>query len=132
MFPLTFDFHDSEVKYIRQEQHIVRVVFSAARVHSTDATPERFDGFALGLELQLIGVIGAAASPNCFGRLSHGSLSVGAPARSSLVLPCLPFEWAGQTRLVMEFSQGDTWAASGLRVRFDWTDGERFQEAAAC
>jgi hypothetical protein len=132
MFPLTFHFHDSEVKHIRQEQHILRVVFSAARVHSRAAGPEEFDGFALGLELQLIGVTGGAPPLNFFGRLSEGRLSVGGPARSSLVLPSLPFEWAGQTTVELAFSHEAWWSATALKVRLDWEDGSRFLERMTC
>jgi hypothetical protein len=132
MFPLTFSFHDSEVKHIRREQHMVRVVFSAARV--SRASPDRgdFDGFALGLELQLIGVMGAPPHLDAFGRLSSGRLSVGGPAKSSLVLPSLPFEWAGQTTLEMVFSQGGDWSATALKVKLDWVDEERFLEGVGC
>ncbi len=132
MFPLTFSFHDSEVKHIRQAQHTVRVGFSAARVHSAAQIADGFDGYALGLELQLIGVIRATASPHGFGRLSGGSVSVGGPGRSCLVLPSLPFEWVGTTQLELHFSQGDVWAADTLSLRIDWESGERFLEQRAC
>ncbi len=132
MFPLTFSFHDSEVKYIRQEQHIVRVVFSAARVESAASETGVFDGYALGIDLQLIGVIGTDLASDGFGRLSSGSISVGGPARSSLLLPSLPFEWAGTTHLELNFSQGPVWAARALRIKLDWENGERFLEGKAC
>ena len=131
MFPLTFSFHDSEVKHIRQEGHVVRVVFSAARVQSAAHVPDAFDGYALGLELQLIGVT-TSLSPACFGRLSEGRLSAGGPARSSLVLPFLPFEWAGQTAVELAFSQGDTWSATALKLNLTWEAGEQFRTRMAC
>ena len=132
MFPLKFSFHDSEVKHIRQEGHILRVVFSAARVQSAAQVPDAFDGYALGLELQLIQVMGQAAVSDGFGRLSSGSISVGGPPRSSLLLPGLPFEWAGNTQLELSFSQGGDWAASALRVCIDWENGERLLEGLGC
>lgn len=131
MFPLTFSFHDSEVKHIRQEGHVVRVVFSAARVRSATPRNEGFDGFALGLELQLIGVT-TLLPPACFGRLSEGRLSAGGPARSSLVLPCLPFAWAGQTAVELAFSQGDTWSATALKLNMTWEAAEKFRALMAC
>jgi hypothetical protein len=132
MFPLTFSFHDSEVKHIRQKQHALHVVFSAARVRSTEASAQSFIGYALGLELQMIGVIGAIPPLDCFGRLSDGRMAVGGPARSSLVLPGLPFEWAGQTELTLTFGQGGTWAAHALGVRMGWENAERFLEEKNC
>jgi hypothetical protein len=132
MFPLTLSFHDSEVKQIRREQHIVYVVFSAARVHSDEAVAPSFSGYALGLELQLTGVMGALPPLDCFGRLSGGRMAVGGPARSSLVLPGLPFEWTGQTQLELTFGQGDAWTACALGVRFDWENEARFLEESSC
>jgi hypothetical protein len=132
MFPLTFHFHDSEVKHIRQEQHTVRVLFSAARVHSAAPTHVGFDGYALGLELQLIGVMGQAAVSDRFGRLSSGSISVGGPPRSSLMLPGLPFEWKGQTTVALAFSQRENWIASALRVHLNWENGVRFSDGVGC
>ena len=132
MFPLTFSFHDSEVKHIRQEGHVVRVVFSAARVQSAAQVPDAFDGYALGLELQLIGTIGAPPPLNFFGCLSEGRLSVGGPAISSLMLPSLPFEWTGQTTLELAFSQEGRWSATALKARLDWVDEERFLEEKGC
>ena len=132
MFPLKFSFHDSEVKHIRQEGHILRVVFSAARVQSAAQVPDAFDGYALGLELQLIQVMGQAAVSDGFGRLSSGSISVGGPPRSSLLLPVLPFEWAGNTQLALSFSQGGEWAASALRVWIGWENGQRFLDGRMC
>lgn len=132
MFPLRLHFHDSEVKQVLQEQHIVRVVFSAARVSSAAPGQSGFDGYALGLELQLIGVLGAPSALNVFGRLSNGHLSVGGPAKSSLVVPGLPLEWAGQTTLELVFSQGTCWSATMLKVKLDWVDRERFFEGVGC
>lgn len=132
MFPLTLHFHDSEVKHILQEQRRLRVVFSAARVSSTTPGQGGFNGYALGLELQLIGVLTPSPALNVFGRLSEGRLSVGGPARSSLVLPGLPLAWAGQTTLELVFSQGLCWSATALQVKWDWVDGERFFEGVGC
>lgn len=132
MFPLTLHFHDSEVKQILQERHTLRVVFSAARVSSTSPGRGGFNGYALGLELQLIGVISPSPALNVFGRLSEGQLSVGGPARSSLVLPGLPLAWAGQTTLELVFSQGACWSATALQVKWNWVGGERLLEAVGC
>jgi hypothetical protein len=101
-------------------------------VSSTAPGQGGFDGYALGLELQLIGVMGPPPRLDLFGRLSSGHLSVGGPARSSLVLPVLPFDWAGQTTLELEFGQSACWSATALKVRLDWVDGERFLEGLGC
>jgi hypothetical protein len=131
MFPLTFSFHDSEVKHIRQEQHDVHVVFSAARVESAAGVHDGFDGYALGLVLQLIGVT-TPLPPPYFGRLSGGRISAGGPPRSSLVLPCVPFEWAGQTTVELTFAQGDTWSARALKLHLTWEADEQFRARMAC
>ncbi|MFM8899844.1 MAG: hypothetical protein ACKOF9_07840 [Burkholderiales bacterium] len=132
MFPLTLHFHDSEVKHILQEQRRLRVVFSAARVQTAARVACAFDGYALGLELQLVGVLGQPTVFEGFGRLSSGSISVGGPPRSTLLLPSLPFEWEGNTQLRLRFSQEGIWTASALSACLCWENGERLSPALSC
>lgn len=133
MAAMTFHFRDSEVGRIHQDGPVLSVVFSAANVaHRAQAAMGRTEGFALGLEMRLTGVLGAAPLDGCIGRLSGGSLSAGGESRSSIALPELPFEWAGTTQVTLSFGLGPVWSAQALKVAFLWAGEPRFVESLAC
>ena len=120
-------FADSELAAVEVAGEVVRLRFAAAAVEPSVAGEEH--GYLLGLVVECRGARLEGDAHQGFGRVLDGALSDGAVRMRHLELP---FERAGQLRLVLTLAHGQALVVHAASIHAVPGAGTPFRPSLAC